>query len=119
MTCLFIYSVVAGYLASSHASHPRTISVEPKKLILDALADKGWAAEDLPSEVTSWDESVLFTPAFEKIKICPALLALHCSLPYSIPDIVRMNNFVSRTAITCEKSFSEDTYHVNDDMMDM
>ena len=29
MTCLFIYSVVAGYLASSHASHPRTISVEP------------------------------------------------------------------------------------------
>ena len=90
-----------------------------KKLILDALADKGWAAEDLPSEVTSWDESVLFTPAFEKIKICPALLALHCSLPYSIPDIVRMNNFVSKTAITCEKSFSEDTYHVNDDMMDM
>ena len=56
-----------------------------KKLILDALADKGWAAEDLPSEVTSWDESVLFTPAFEKIKICPALLALHCSfaLQYS------------------------------------
>lgn len=90
-----------------------------KKLILDALADKDWAAEDLPSEVTSWDESVLFTPAFEKIKICPALLALHCSLPYSISDIVRMNNFVSRTAITCEKSFSEDTYHVNDDMMDM
>ena len=32
MTCLFIYSVVAGYLASSHASHPRTISVEPKLL---------------------------------------------------------------------------------------
>ena len=31
MTCLFIYSVVAGYLASSHASHPRTISVEPIK----------------------------------------------------------------------------------------
>ena len=30
MTCLFIYSVVAGYLASSHASHPRTISVEPE-----------------------------------------------------------------------------------------
>ena len=90
-----------------------------KKLILDALADKGWAAEDLPSEVTSWDESVLFTPALEKIKICPALLALHCSLPYSIPDIVRMNNFVSRIAITCEKSFSEDTYHVNDDMADM
>ena len=29
VTCLFIYSVVAGYLASSHASHPRTISVEP------------------------------------------------------------------------------------------
>lgn len=90
-----------------------------KKLILDALAGKGWAAEDLPSEVTSWDESVLFTPAFEKIKICPALLALHCSLPYSIPDIVRMNNFVCRTAIMCEKSFSEDTYHVNDDMIDM
>lgn len=90
-----------------------------KKLILDALADKGWAAENLPSEVTSWDESVLFTPAFEKIKICPALLALHCSLPYSIPDIVRMNNFVCRTAIMCEKSFSEDTFHVNDDMMDM
>ena len=58
-----------------------------KKLILDALADKGWAAEDLPSEVTGWDESVLFTPSFEKIKICPALLALHCSLPYSIPDM--------------------------------
>lgn len=87
-----------------------------KKLILDALADKDWEEEDLPSEVASWDESVLFTPAFGKIKICPALLALHCSLPYSIPDIVRMNNFVCRTAITCEKSFSEDTYQVNDDM---
>ena len=89
-----------------------------KKLILDALADKDWAAEDLPSEVASWDESVLFTPAFDKIKICLALLALHCSLPYSIPDIVRMNNFVCRTAIMCEKSFSEDTYHTNDNMMD-
>ena len=33
MTCLFIYSVVAGYLASSHASHPRTISVEPKYVL--------------------------------------------------------------------------------------
>ena len=31
MTCLFIYSVVAEYLASSHASHPRIISVEPDK----------------------------------------------------------------------------------------
>lgn len=90
-----------------------------KKLILDALADKDWEEEDLPSEVASWDESILFSQAFEEIKLCPAMLALHCSLPYSIPDIVRMNNFVSRTAITCEKSFSEDTYHVNDDMMDM
>lgn len=90
-----------------------------KKLILDALADKDWEEEDLPSEVASWDESILFSQAFEEIKLCPAMLALHCSLPYSIPDIVRMNNFVSRTAITCEKSFSEDTYHVNDDMIDM
>lgn len=75
-----------------------------KKLILEALADKGWAAEDLPSEVTSWDESVLFTPAFKKIKICPALLALHCSLPYSIPDIVRMNNFVCRKPLRARKA---------------
>ena len=76
-----------------------------KKLILDALADKEWAVEDLPSEVASWDESVLFSPAFDGIKICPAILALHCSLPYSIPDIVRMNNFVYKTSISCEKSF--------------
>lgn len=88
-----------------------------KKLILDALADKDWEDEDLPSEVARWDESVLFSPAFDGIKICPAILALHCSLPYSIPDIVRMNNFVCKTSISCEKSFSEDTCHVNDDMM--
>ena len=82
-----------------------------KKLILDALAGKDWEEEDLPSEVASWDESVLFTPAFEKVKLCPAMFALHCSLPYCIPDIVRMNNFVSKTSITCEKSFSEDTLY--------
>lgn len=76
-----------------------------KKLILDALAGKDWALEDLPSEVACWDESVLFTPAFSAINICPALLALHCSLPYSIPDIVRMNNFVCKTGVTCEKCF--------------
>lgn len=87
-----------------------------KKLILDALADKDWAEEDLPSEVASWDESVLFSPAFEGIKLCPAMLALHCSLPYSIPDIVRMNNFVCKTSISCEKSFSEETCNINDDM---
>ena len=81
-----------------------------KKLVLDTLADKEWAVEDLPSDVTSCNESILFTPAFYDIKICPALLALHCSLPYSIPDIVRMNNFVINTSITCEKNFSEDTF---------
>lgn len=82
-----------------------------KKLILDALADKELTMEDLPSEIISCDESILFTPAFCDIKICPALLALHCSLPYSIPDIVRMNNFVSNTSITCEKSFSDDNFN--------
>ena len=81
-----------------------------KKLILDALADKDWEEEDLPSEVASWDESILFSQAFEGIKLCPAMLALHCSLTYSIPDIVRMNNFVINTSITCEKNFSEDTF---------
>ena len=81
-----------------------------KKLILDALADKDWEEEDMPSEVASWDESILFSQAFEGIKLCPAMLALHCSLPYSIPDIVRMNNFVINTSITCEKNFSEDTF---------
>lgn len=81
-----------------------------KKLILDALADKDWEEEDLPSEVASWDESILFSQAFEGIKLCPAMLALHCSLPYSIPDIVRMNNFVINTSISCEKNFSEDTF---------
>ena len=81
-----------------------------KKLILDALADKDWEEEDLPSEVASWDESILFSQAFEGIKLCPAMLALHCPLPYSIPDIVRMNNFVINTSITCEKNFSEDTF---------
>lgn len=81
-----------------------------KKLVLDALADKDWAVEDLPSDVTSCNESILFTPAFYDIKICPALLALHCSLPYSIPDIVRMNNFVINTSITCKKNYNEDTF---------
>lgn len=81
-----------------------------KKLILDALADKDWEEENLPSEVASWEESILFSQAFEGIKLCPAMLALHCSLPYSIPDIVRMNNFVINTSITCEKNFSEDTF---------
>lgn len=81
-----------------------------KKLVLDALADKDWAVENLPSDVTSCNESILFTPAFYDIKICPALLALHCSLPYSIPDIVRMNDFVINTSITCKKNYNEDTF---------
>ena len=81
-----------------------------KNLVLDALADKEWAVEDLPSDVTSCNESILFTPAFYDIKICPALLALHCSLPYSIPDIVRMNNFVINTSIMCKKNYNEDTF---------
>ena len=44
MTCLFIYSVVAGYLASSHASHPRTISVEPEIFVIHggiSIAEEG------------------------------------------------------------------------------
>lgn len=76
-----------------------------KRLILNALADKDWTAEDLPSEVTEWYESALFSQAFKDVRICPAILALHCSLPYSIPDIVRMNNFVCNTSVSCEKSF--------------
>lgn len=75
-----------------------------KKLILDAIAGKDWQEEDLPSDVARWDESALFSPAFEGISINPALLVLHCSLPYSIPDIARMNHFVCKTGITCEKS---------------
>ena len=81
-----------------------------KNLVLDALADKEWAVEDLPSDVTSCNESILFTPAFYDIKISPALLALHCSLPYSIPDIVRMNNFVINTSFTCKKNYNEETF---------
>lgn len=88
-----------------------------KKLILDAIVGKDWADEDLPSEVERWNESTLFSPAFKDIRVCPAIMALHCSLPYSIPDIVRMNNFVCHTSITCEKSFSE-SYDVNDDMLE-
>lgn len=87
-----------------------------KMLILDTLSGKDWKKEDLPSEVASLDESVLLSPAFEKIKLCSAMLALHCSLPYSIPDIVRMNKFVCKTSISCEKSFSEDTCNIKDDM---
>ncbi len=89
-----------------------------KKLILDALVGKDWADEDLPSEVEKWNESTLFSPAFKDIRVCPAIMALHCSLPYSIPDIVRMNNFVCHTSIMCEKSFSGDAYSVNDDMLE-
>lgn len=81
-----------------------------KNLVLDALADKEWAVEDLPSDVTNCNESILFTPSFYDIKICPALLALHCSLPYSVPDIVRMNNFVINTSFTCKKNYNEETF---------
>lgn len=90
-----------------------------KKLILDALAGKDWADEDLPSGVARWYESALLSPAFEGISINPALLILHCSLPYSIPDIVRMNHFVCSMGITCEKDISLDTYNAKGGMSEI
>lgn len=50
----------------------------------------------------TWTDGYLWNEAFNYICICYAMHAVCCHMPYSIPDVLRMNNFLVHSAIEYE-----------------
>lgn len=55
----------------------------------------------------SWNEGVLRNNAFDDIIICHAIHALNDHQPYSVPDILRMDNFVVDIRVEYENEVCE------------
>ena len=57
---------------------------------------------------TSWAEGVLNIPQLEPVCICYPLHDLFSHKPYSIPDILRMNDFWVEAHLVCQHIVEQD-----------
>lgn len=57
---------------------------------------------------TSWAEGVLRIPQLESVCICYPLHDLFSHKPYSVPDILRMNDFWTEAHLHCQHIVSQD-----------
>lgn len=55
-----------------------------------------------------WNDGVLLLPAFEDIPVCYALHALCCHFSYTLPDVMRMNNFHTYICSALERNYPYD-----------
>lgn len=55
---------------------------------------------------TSWNDGYLYNPAFEGITICHALHTLATTQHYSLPDVIRMDDFVVRVTLQYEREIN-------------
>ena len=56
----------------------------------------------------TWDEGCMYRPEFNHICICYAVHDICTHKPYSIPDLLRMNDFECEAKITCEHIIKQD-----------
>lgn len=81
------------------------------RLISELVAgDYGWGEKEIvkwdnmnADDGTSWRDGYLLNKAFENITICHALHTLADIQPYSVPDVLRMDDFVIRVTLQYER----------------
>lgn len=55
----------------------------------------------------SWAEAHLYNKAYDKYCICYAMHALHTHMPWCLPDILRMDDFIVNVKLEYERNVSE------------
>ena len=96
----YVYETSYHYIEQCHISYnPRhTPEVTDEELDIRNPLDDG----------TSWAESVLCIPQLESVCICYPLHDLFSHKPYSVPDILRMNDFWTEAHLHCQHIVSQD-----------
>lgn len=72
------------------------------------MSDKELNCENSLDDGTSWAEGALRNPKLEHITVCYALHALCTHMNFSIPDILRMNDFKSEVKLTVQQFSDQD-----------
>lgn len=96
----YVYETSYHYIEQCHISYnPRhTPEVADEELDIRNPLDDG----------TSWAEGVLCIPQLESVCICYPLHDLFSHKPYSVPDILRMNDFWTEAHLHCQHIVSQD-----------
>ena len=96
----YVYETSYHYIEQCHISYnPRhTPEVTDEELDIRNPLDDG----------TSWAEGVLWIPQLESVCICYPLHDLFSHKPYSVPDILRMNDFWVEAHLRCQHIVSQD-----------
>ena len=96
----YVYETSYHYIEQCHISYnPRhTPEVTDEELDIRNPLDDG----------TSWAEGVLCIPQLESVCICYPLHDLFSHKPYSVPDILRMNDFWTEAHLHCQHIVSQD-----------
>ena len=96
----YVYETSYHYIEQCHISYnPRhTPEVTDEELDIRNPLDDG----------TSWAEDVLHIPQLESVCICYPLHDLFSHKPYSVPDILRMNDFWVEAHLRCQHIVSQD-----------
>ena len=96
----YVYETSYHYIEQCHISYnPRhTPEVTDEELDIRNPLDDG----------TSWAEGVLRIPQLESVCICYPLHDLFSHKPYSVPDILRMNDFWTEAHLHCQHIVSQD-----------
>lgn len=72
------------------------------------MSDKELGYENSLDDGTTWAEGPLWHPAFEQVCICHAVHDICTHKSYSIPDLLRMNNFWYEVKITHQHIVKQD-----------
>ena len=72
------------------------------------MSDKGLGCEPPLDDGTSWAEGPLHNPKLKHITICYALHDLCTHMNFSIPDILRMNDFKVEVKLTVQQFSDQD-----------
>ena len=88
------------YLLDLAHVHPLWSSVADYS---STMSDKELNCENSLDDGTSWAEGALWNPKLEHITVCYALHALCTHMNFSIPDILRMNDFKVEVKLTVQQ----------------
>lgn len=96
----YVYETSYHYIEQCHISYNpcHTPEVTDEELDIRNPLDDG----------TSWAEGVLCIPQLESVCICYPLHDLFSHKPYSVPDILRMNDFWTEAHLHCQHIVSQD-----------
>ncbi len=77
------------------------------------MTDKEWDCVDCLDDGVTWAEGCLCHPKLNSICVCYAVHDLCMHKPYSIPDLLRLNDFWSEAKLTCQHIVQQDGTRYN------